>query len=170
MKRAPPRQIEHNIQAGLFEWREWRVKQVPQLQLLHAVPNGAGLHHKTRIGAAGKEIRFSPEAMKLIREGLTKGILDVSFPVARGRYHGLYIEHKAPGELTSEDQDRIMAVLQAEGYYVIVSCQCDFSIRVIEGYLSLGSFRVDGPTMESLSWPNWQARVRRKRKTKEIAP
>lgn len=161
---------EHHIQAAVFAWRDLRVLQLPELQLLHAIPNGAGLRHKVIRKASGATVRFSPEGKKLKREGLTKGIPDVGWAVARGRYHGLYIEHKKPGEPTSDAQQRILTALQEQSYYVIVSCDAEFSIKVIEDYWSLGRYTgPTGATMEDLAWPNWRKPAPRTRKTKEKA-
>ena len=31
---------EHQEQCALFEWQEWMAKQMPELHLMHAIPNG----------------------------------------------------------------------------------------------------------------------------------
>lgn len=146
MGRARPRQIEHGIQAGLFDWRNMMLKRIPLLRLLHAIPNGAKLPFRKKLNAAGKVVRSCPQAVILKREGLTAGVPDVCWPVPRGRYHGLYIEHKAPdAPKPGEEQAQFIADLRNLGYFVHVSRQCDESVRLIEAYWNLGDFMERDP-------------------------
>jgi hypothetical protein len=98
---------EHQIQAAVVAWRDTMVRAWPILQLLYAIPNGAKLPFRRKLLPNGKVKRYSPEANKLIAEGLTKGIPDMHFaaPIiamdGTGAFctffAGLYIEHKRPG-------------------------------------------------------------------------
>lgn len=74
---------EHQIQCTLIHWARLNARNIPELKLLHAIPNGI----KTSIGVAAKAKR----------EGMTKGVPDLHLPVPRGGYHGLWIEMKKPG-------------------------------------------------------------------------
>lgn len=78
---------------------------VPGLGLLYAIPNG------------GKRDKIT--AANMVLEGALAGIPDLCLPMARQGFHGLYLEMKKPkGWRTSEDQDKIMSMLKAEGYRV----------------------------------------------------
>lgn len=125
---------EHQIQAALFEWAAWNTRAIPHLQMLHAIPNGAGLRHTTKTARSGKVIRFSPEANKLRREGLRAGIPDVHWPIGRGGYLSLYIEHKRGANGLSDAQSEIADMLMAEGNLVVVSRSVDESIAAIMDY------------------------------------
>lgn len=66
--RRPRRQkIEHGIQVALFDWRNVAKIQLPALELLHAIPNGAALKHGIKRTASGKNVRYSPEGKSLRR-------------------------------------------------------------------------------------------------------
>ena len=140
--------LEHGIQRGLFDWREAAVGQCPELELLHAIPNGAGLKHTVKRQSDGTKTRFSKEGYKLKREGMTKGIPDVSFPVPRGPYHGLYIEHKTTSGTVSPDQKRKISLLLQQGYHVVLSRDAITSIDLVKAYLALGPFDLRRPGLE----------------------
>lgn len=147
MRRASRNALEHAIQRAVFDWRAIMVGRFPELNLLHAVPNGAGLRHTVRRRLDGQVTRFSAEGVKLRREGMTSGVPDVSFPCARGPYHGLYIEHKAGKNGTSKAQRDFMELLRAERYLCVVSRDAAYSIDVIQRYLAQGRFRDAAPTL-----------------------
>ena len=101
---------ENDLQRAIITWAKTQLKTYPQLMWLHHVPNG------------GK--RDSREAMLLKQSGVTKGILDLALDVARGGYHGLRIELKAPGgkcKAPSPEQSEYMAFLTEQGYANIIS-------------------------------------------------
>lgn len=141
------KRLEHGIQVGLFDWRAMQLNLWPELALLHAIPNGAALKSSVRRTQSGKSVRYSVEGESLRREGLTTGVPDVCWPVARGGHHGLYIEHKSPGNYPSKDQKRIIAMLVAQGYLVRVSYDVKTSIELIGMYWCLGEFVQNGPTL-----------------------
>ena len=78
--KAPPSPPEKLEQAALFQWRDAMKARIPELRWLHAVPNGLWLPDSY--------------ARTALKQGLTAGVADVSWPLARGGYHGLYIEMK----------------------------------------------------------------------------
>jgi len=139
-RRPRRRKIEHGIQVALFDWRAMMVAQIPELALLHAIPNGAALKHSVRRTASGKNVRYSAEGKALRKEGLTSSIPDVHWPVPRGRYHGLYIEHKAPKKSVPADQRKMHDLLRAQGHYVVVSRDAQVSIDLVRAYWGLGPF------------------------------
>ena len=75
------REIEGAEQATLMDWAALMAGRWPELQLLFHVPNG---------GARGKA-----EAARMKRQGVKAGVPDLMLPVARGGYHGLFLEMKA---------------------------------------------------------------------------
>ena len=98
--------LEHQLQAALFENVATQLVRYPELEWLHAVPNG-GFRHAATAG-------------RMKAEGVKGGVPDVSLPVPRGGYHGLYIEMKAPGEITNPKQNRCIRFLRDQGYCVQV--------------------------------------------------
>lgn len=145
------RKIEHGIQVGLIAWRDHMAAQWPALRLLHAIPNGAALKHSIKRTVAGTNIRYSPEGQSLRKEGLTPGIPDVFWPRARGRYHGLYIEHKSPGVSVPRDQRDVHANLREQGYFVAVSRDAEVSIDLVKRYEALGDYDPEAPELPAMS-------------------
>ncbi len=103
VKRGSP---EHDEQVALFRWADMQIGIIPELDLLYAIPNG-GARHKAVAG-------------KMKAEGQRKGVPDIHLPVARGRYHSLYIEMKAPGGRVKPEQLEWHTKLQAQGNLVEV--------------------------------------------------
>ena len=115
---------EHYEQSALFQWAALETRRIPELALLYAVPNGA----RTRISVA----------VKLKKEGLKSGVPDVVLPVARGPYHGLYIEmKKEKGGKTSAEQKWWIDRLTHQGYFADVCAGFDSAREKIEWYLVL---------------------------------
>lgn len=105
---------EHDEQSLLIQWARLHARNIPALDFLHAIPNGAKL--PWRKNARGQ--RYSPEAAKLKAEGLTPGIPDLFLPYPAHGYHGFYIELKAPGKLSQvrEGQAQFMEYAESVGY------------------------------------------------------
>ena len=76
-----PVPTEAQEQMTLFSWAAMQSGKYPELNLLYHVPNG-GSRHKA-------------EAGRLRAEGVKAGVPDLCLPVARGQYHGLYINGNA---------------------------------------------------------------------------
>jgi len=132
---AAGRPLEHDHQALLFEWATWQARTVPEIGLLFAIPNGAATQHITNTN--GK--RWSPQGVKLKKEGLKKGVPDVCLPVARQGYHGLYIEMKRPGEKPTPEQVKWLTALQSQGYLATVCDGFDDARTAILDYLDVRS-------------------------------
>jgi len=113
---------EHKIQSALFKWASLSTPAKPELRLLFAIPNG------------GNRDPITGALMK--REGARAGVPDVMLPVARGKWHGLFIEMKKPGGRTSIEQRGWIAELQREGYAVCVCYSLQEAIDVIDDYIS----------------------------------
>ena len=114
---------EQQEQAAVIEWSLLVQNKYPELWMLYHIPNG------------GK--RDPIEAKHLQQAGVKRGVPDLCLPVARGQYHGLYIEMKAEDGKTSPDQDDWIAGLTEQGYYVEVCHGFESAVRVIEWYLKL---------------------------------
>ena len=99
-------QHEAREQEALFRWADFAAGTMPELKLLHHIPNGGS--------------RNKAEAAHLKRQGVKAGVPDLSLPVARGGYHGLYIELKFGKNKTSKNQDKWLSALSAQGFCAMV--------------------------------------------------
>lgn len=124
---------EHTEQGAVIEWALTMQGQYPELALLHAIPNGAKLSYSRN----SKGERYSREAEKLLDEGLKPGIPDLSLPVGRGGYFGLYIEMKVKPTKPSPEQAILIDRLRAQNYFVEVCYGADVAIKVLLDYLHL---------------------------------
>jgi hypothetical protein len=111
-------------QIALFQWAGLATAAVPELRLLHAIPNG-GLRTKTT-------------AARLKREGLKPGVPDIVLPVARHGWHGLYIELKFGKGRVSESQQWWHDELTSQRYAVFVCWGWLAAKKTILAYLSDG--------------------------------
>ena len=119
-KKVTPEQLaksgsEDGHQAAVFCWAASMLAQYPQLEWMHAIPNGGS--------------RNIAEATKLVATGTRSGVWDIFLPVVRfndtfdSKYAGCYIEMKAPtarnkknGGL-SDDQIKFGEYAEKAGYY-----------------------------------------------------
>lgn len=125
-KNQQPVPTESVEQQCLMQWAQWASGNGlhPELKLLYHIPN------------EGKRSKFT--GGKLVAEGLRKGVPDICLPVARGRYHGLYIELKRlKGGRTSPEQKQWLSDLQAVGHRAVVCNGWVAAKTEIENYLSL---------------------------------
>jgi len=116
-----PVQREADIQAALFEWAAHQSGKYPELRLMFHVPNGGR--------------RDIVTAAKLKREGVKSGVPDICLPVARGQYHGLFIELKGEGGHLQESQRQWISELTAQGYAARVCFGFDEAVKIITNYL-----------------------------------
>ena len=93
----------------------------PELSLMHHIPNG------------GK--RSKSEAARFKAMGVKPGVSDIFLPVARGGYHGLYIELKARDGRVSTKQKEFLESVRREGYAGVVAFSGEEASRIIEQYL-----------------------------------
>lgn len=106
-----------------MRWAAGSAGRWPELALLHHVPNG---------GKRGKT-----EAARLKRMGVKPGVPDLCLPVARGGYHGLYVEMKRrDGGRVSSEQRAWLAALHAGGYCALVAEGHEQAIAAIRDYLA----------------------------------
>lgn len=120
---ADPRiPTEAQEQFALFRWAAYEAGRWPELHLLYHIPN------------EGKRSVVTGGRMR--QEGLKKGVPDICLPVARGRYHALYIELKrTKGSKTSPEQKAWIAALRAEGCRAEICMGWDAAREVITEYL-----------------------------------
>lgn len=133
-RKAPgaPRVTEHDLQVSLIARCNEQAHRTPEMRLLFAIPNGAKLPYT--VDANGE--RYSKQGAYLRAEGLKAGVPDLFLPVARGRWHGLFIEMKRPGNKPSDVQTEWLHALAAEGYACVVCFSDDDAYVTIVAYLA----------------------------------
>ena len=114
--------LEDAEQRVIFQWAAMETAARPELRLLYAIPNGGKRAIKT--------------AVALKKQGVKRGVPDMCLPVARGGYHGLYIELKRQrGGTVSETQKSWITALAEQGYKAVVCRGAEEAIELIRGYL-----------------------------------
>lgn len=112
---------EDEEQSNLILWTQTQ-KKYPELNLLFHIPNG------------GK--RSKSEAARFQAMGVKPGVPDLFLPVARGGYHGLFIEMKRQkGGRVSDYQRKWMEQLERQEYKVELCCGMQEAKEVLEEYL-----------------------------------
>lgn len=69
------------------------------------------------------------------RQGVKAGVPDLCLPVARGQYHGLYIEMKYDKNKPTKKQEEWLRDLSKQGYLTVVCYECKQAITVLTQYL-----------------------------------
>lgn len=116
---------ESQHQQAVFKWAaqpsirsKW-----PELSMLHHIKN---------------ETTEGPRQVAVDKaNGVKKGVPDLHLPVARGRYHSLYIEMKTETGRTSPEQNWWIERLNAQGNFAEVCHGWQSAARVIEWYMNL---------------------------------
>lgn len=112
---------EDEEQIWLFSWAKINSGKWPELELMHHIPNGG--------------MRSKPEAARFKAMGVKCGVSDVFLPVAKGGYHGLYIELKAKDGRPEKEQKEWIAAVREQGYYAAV-CYGGFeAANLVEAYI-----------------------------------
>lgn len=141
---------EHAIQAALFAWAaiaenhgfeiadQWAEtgdrsllaksprQGVPELRWLHAVPNGGSRGDNER----SRKIRGA--MMKA--EGVRDGVPDISWPLPRAGYHGLYIEMKTHKGAIRSAQRQFLQFARSQGYAASVERSWQSAAELIKSY------------------------------------
>lgn len=73
-------------------------------------------------------------AARMKRMGLRSGFPDLFVTLARGGYHGLFIEMKYGNNKTTKEQKEWLELLAAEGYACAVCYGAAEAIKIIESY------------------------------------
>lgn len=113
---------EGGHQEALFEWAQYQLGEMPELEYMYHVPNG------------GKRDKATAVALK--RQGVKSGVPDIVLPVARGGFHGLYIELKVGKNKATKNQERWIESLNSQGYYAIVCYGWQQAAEEIVKYLN----------------------------------
>lgn len=119
----PPEPSEQQIQKNIIKFCDLMSGQYPELNLINASMNGLWIPH-THAGIKEKIIQqFKWRIIKILQAVgcLRKGFPDLNLPVARGKWHALYIElKKSNNEKPTDDQIWWLRRLTAEGNYACV--------------------------------------------------
>ena len=115
---------EDNIQKAVLQWASWQKYKDGKLSdYLHHSPNGGS--------------RNIVEATKFKRMGVLAGFPDLFLFVARGGYHGLFIELKAKGGRVSKAQADMIARLQEAGYLALVCRGYNEAVDTLKSYMGI---------------------------------
>ena len=113
---------EAQEQTSLFHWAKLQTRKYPELALMYHIPNGGS--------------RNTVEAHNLKMQGVKPGVPDIFLPVARGGFHGLFIEMKRrKGGEVSQEQKGWLEALQGQGYRAEVCKGWEEAKNLIEKYL-----------------------------------
>jgi len=137
-KLKAPAPAEHEEQRKIFEWAEWSIGRLPELEMLFAVPNGGR--------------RDKATAARLKAEGVKAGVPDIILPVPRGGYAGLWIELKRRPNEPTEQQQRWLERLRGHGCMAGVCYSAEEAIAAIEDYLRGAEWR---PLMRRCGLCEW---------------
>lgn len=127
---AKPYVHESVEQTCLFRWAGYMMGKYPELKLMYHIPNGGSRNKK--------------EAANLKMQGVKAGVPDICLPVARGKWHSLYIEMKAGKNKCSNAQKEWIADLTRENNMAAVCYGWEAASRVIEDYLGYGREEENG--------------------------
>ncbi len=116
-------QHEAEEQKALFEWAAAAKGKYPELDLLFHIPNGGS--------------RNVIEASNLKRQGVKKGVPDLFLPVARGKYHGLFIELKWGKNKPSPEQKEWIRNIRKQNYAALVCYGWEEAAEVLKRYLEV---------------------------------
>lgn len=116
---------EHEEQVALFQWAEEQTWRYPELALIYAIPNFHG-----RLGNL-----TAKHGADLKAEGRKRGVPDICLPVARGAFHGLYIELKTLTGKPSDVQLEWQAQLRAQKYRAEIAKGWTAARDLITNYL-----------------------------------
>lgn len=112
---------EHQIQSAFVDWVRMSANRYPELEMLYAIPNGGA--------------RNAITGAMLKREGVIKGVPDMHLPVARGGYHGLWLEFKTDKGKVSPEQRGYMDNLEQHGHKCQVVRTAQEAINEVLEYL-----------------------------------
>lgn len=79
-------------------------------------------------------LRGKAEAARLKAEGVKAGVPDLCIPIARGGYHGLFVEMKFGRNKPTDEQMKWLSTLERNGYMATVCWGAEEAIAVIEQY------------------------------------
>lgn len=107
-------------QIKLFNWARSVREFIPELKLLHHIPNEGKRTNGALLKAAG----------------MVSGVPDLSLPVARRGFNGLYIEMKFGNSKPTKAQVEFMTMLKDQGYKTAVTYSAEEARSLIRHYLA----------------------------------
>lgn len=116
---------ESQEQRKVFDWAA-NVKNIQiysGIELMFHIPN------------EGK--RTIAYANKLKSEGLLSGVSDICIPVAKGVYHGFFIEMKYNKNTLTQEQRSFLSGVKKQGYATAVCYSANEAIKLIQKYFLL---------------------------------
>ena len=128
---------EGGAQEALFSWCDMQRRKYPELRLLYHVPNG------------GK--RDARTALALKRQGVKAGVPDLCLPVARGGWHGLYIELKVGRNKPTDLQKEWLKSLRQQDYATAVCYGWEEAAETLAAYLDDGTLLETAATAAALA-------------------
>lgn len=120
-EKRPAKKQESKMQQACVLWFDYQHSHISKL--LWAIPNG------------GK--RNKAEAAIMKGEGVRAGVPDLFLGVARGVFHGLFIEMKEPGKEQSDVQKEYFIRLRGQGYACEVCYSKEQFMEIVNTYLAL---------------------------------
>lgn len=115
-------QHEADEQRALFDWVAFARARYPDIDLIYHIPNGGS--------------RNKIEAANLKHQGVRPGVPDLCLPVARGGYHGLYIELKSGNNKPTQKQTEWIQALRLQGYAAEVCHGWEQAAKTIIDYIT----------------------------------
>ena len=114
---------EEQEQMAVIEWRDLMVNQFPELRLLIHIGNGGW--------------RSKPEAVRFKKMGVHPGVSDLFLPVARGGFHGLWVEMKRQkGGKLSPDQKQWIEDMTDQRYMAVRADGAEQACDILYKYLT----------------------------------
>lgn len=114
---------ESDIQKSIIKWADMHSRcKNKEIELLYAIPNGAHVSDKNR--------------MRLVAEGLKKGMPDLCLPVPKGRFGSLFLEVKTRDGVLSKDQKAMHEKLESFGNKVVIVRDLFNAIDAIDDYMN----------------------------------
>ncbi len=116
-------------QQKLFAWAEI-ARMIPEykgIELMYHIPN------------EGKRSNYTGGKMK--KEGMKNGVSDVCLPLARGIYHGFYIEMKYGKNKLTDEQLLFLKGVKKQGYATAVCYTAEEAIRKLKLYFQLNEYQ-----------------------------
>lgn len=105
-----------------MQWISYQGNIDHALKLIFAIPNGGQ----------------RDTGNWMVAEGLKAGVPDLFLPVARGGYHGMFIEMKAVGgKKPRETQEMWIGALRRQGYHVVVAYGWEEASKKLMEYIKL---------------------------------
>jgi len=110
----------------------------PEYELQKAVCKYLDLKYKPVFynGSAGGMRTYLSVAKRMKATGYKSGFPDIFLYEPKGEYSGLAIELKVKGNYASENQKKVLLILNQKGYQTAVCTGLDDAIKTIDEYLA----------------------------------